>query len=338
LVAVCDVIKDRADELAAAYGGKAFYCLEELLKEQADVISICTPSGDHADQSVTALQAGFHVLCEKPMTLNLQDCDRVIAAEDYAKKRFFLVKQNRFNEPVKLLKELVVNKKMGTIVFVNSDVYWNRTRTYYTKDAWKGTMAQDGGALMTQCSHFLDLMIWIGGPATKVSAKMINLVHPYIETEDTGLITIEFANGAIGSLQYTTCVYRQNFEGSITVLGTEGTVKIGGQYLNKLVYWDVQGTRTPALTDDLPLLPDADGSYRASSSKHGEVIESVIAVLLDGEEIKTNSLQGRESIEVMQAAYISAIENRAVTLPLGGTDAAFKLNEQEPISGQKKRV
>ena len=336
LVAVCDTIEERADAFAREYGGAALYTLDDLLGQDLDVVSICTPSGMHADMSIKTLEAGNHVLCEKPMTLNLEDCDRVIEAEKKSDKKFFLVKQNRFNKPVKILKDMVFNRRLGRVSLINSDVFWNRNRAYYEKDDWKGTMAQDGGALMTQCSHFLDLMIWIGGKAVSVSARMANLSHDYIETEDTGLITIAFENGAIGSLQYTTSVYRHNFEGSMIVLGTDGTIKIGGQYLNTLEYWDVANTPNPDIGDETPLLPGADGTYKGSMSRHGDVIENVVGVLLDGLEIKTNSHQGRESIEVMQAAYISALEGREVSLPLASADAGFRLNEQAPLSGRSK--
>ena len=339
LAAVCDVVPARARAFAAEYGGTPCAALAEALALSVDVVSICTPSGLHAAMAAAALDAGAHVLCEKPMALNLADCDRVVAAEARSGRRFFLVKQNRYNAPMRALKDAVWNRRLGRLALIAADVLWNRGRAYYAADAWKGTMAEDGGALMTQCSHFLDLMVWIGGPVAAVSARMANLDHPYIETEDTGVVSLRFASGALGALAYTTCTYPRTYEGSITVLGSAGTVRVGGEYLNALERWDVRGAPRPEGADEAPLLPGADGGYKGSTSRHGDVIENVIAVLRDGEEIKTNSAQGRESIAVMQAAYLSALAGgREVPLPLTGADAAFKLDEQPPLGGRRKSV
>ena len=338
LTAVCDIIKERADNFAKQYGAKAFYNYEELLKEDFDIVSICTPSGIHAEMSINALNKNINVLCEKPMSLNISDADKIVNAEKNSNGKFFLVKQNRHNPPIKELKELVYNKKLGKIIMMGCNVFWNRNKEYYQTDDWKGTMELDGGALMTQCSHFLDLMVWIGGRVKKVNAKMFNLSHDYIETEDTGTITLVFENGSVGFLQYTTSVYEKNFEGSMTVLGTEGTIKVGGQYLDTLEFWKVHNIEKPNFEENEPLLPSKDGTYKTSKSKHDKVIENVIQVLLEGKEIATNSIQGRESIEVMQAAYISAIKNKEITLPLKGEEYSFKLDKQPPLSGHKKSV
>ena len=197
-------------------------------------------------------------------------------------------------------------------------------------------MALDGGALMTQCSHFLDLMIWIGGPIRSVFARMQNLTHPYIETEDTGFVTVHFENGAIGSLQYTMNVYEKNFEGSMTVLGTKGTIRVGGEYLNTLDKWNVEGMEMPVIEKGAEA--NDYGTYKGSMSNHDKVIENVCEVLQDGAQISANSLQGRESVEAMQAAYLSAIEHEEVYLPLRGPRYQFKLNEEPPMSNHRKKV
>ena len=196
-------------------------------------------------------------------------------------------------------------------------------------------MFMDGGALMTQCSHFLDLMVWIAGPVKSVFATMDNLAHPNIETEDTGFLTLHFENGAIGSLQYTTAVYEKNMEGTMTLVGTEGNIKIGGEYLNVLEHWNVHNMEKPVLDKGAPA--NDYGTYKGSMSNHDKVIENVCAVFLQHDNIKTTSIQGRETIEIMQAAYISAIEHREVHLPLRGAHYKFKLNEEPPFSGHKKR-
>lgn len=334
LVAVCDIKKDRADDAAKKYGCNAHYDLEDMLYEDIDILNICTPSGLHADMSVVGLMNDKHVLCEKPMTLNLVDADQVINAEKRSGKKFFLVKQNRYNPPIKALKDAVYNQKLGDISLINCNVLWNRHKQYYMDDDWKGTMKLDGGSLMTQCSHFLDLMLWIGGPVNSVFSRMENLAHPYIETEDTGFVTINFKNGAIGSLQYTMNVHDKNIEGSMTVIGSKGTIKVGGEYLNTLEKWSVNGFPEPKLEKGAEA--NDYGTYKGSMSNHDKVIANVVEVLKGKGQIAANSLQGRQSIEAMQAAYISAIEHKEIYLPLKGTHYRFKINEEPPFSGKYK--
>ncbi len=336
LCVVCDLIKEKADSLAEKYNTKTVYNFEDLLKEDVDVINICTPSGLHAEMSIMALRNRKNVLCEKPMTLNLIDAERVVEAEKESGKKFFLVKQNRYNPPIKVLKDCVYNKKLGKVSLINCNVFWNRRKDYYDESDWKGTMKLDGGALMTQCSHFLDLMIWIGGKVKRVFAEMSNMCHPYIETEDTGFITLVFENGCIGTLQYTTCTYNKNMEGSMTVLGDKGSIKVGGEYINTLEFWDVKGLEKPEIESGNPA--NDYGTYKGSMSNHDKVIENVISVLLDEGKIATNSEQGREAIEVMQAAYLSALENKPIELPLVGKMHEFKLNDQPPLSKKKKNI
>jgi len=334
LVAICDIDKAKADAAAKKYGCKAVYDINDLLKQDIDVVNVCTPSGLHAEMSIKALEAKKNVLCEKPMCLNLVDADKIVDAEKISGKKFMLVKQNRYNPPVKALKNAVFKKSLGKISLLHCDVLCNRRKEYYMQAPWRGTMNLDGGALMTQCSHFLDLMTWIGGPVKSIDAHMININHPYIEVEDTGFVTLIFENGAIGSLQYTTSVYEKNMEGSMTVLGTLGSVKIAGEYLNVLEYWNVQDVQMPILEKGAEA--NDYGTYKGSMSNHDKVIENVVKVLNGEEDIMTNSIQGRESIEVMQAAYISAIEHKEITLPLRGAHYKFKINEEPPITGNKK--
>ena len=336
LVAVCDIIKEKANNLAKKYNAKAVYDFDEILRHNIDVVNICTPSGLHAEMSVKGLKNNKHILCEKPMSLNLDDANKIVEAEKESSKKFFLVKQNRYNPPVKLLKEAVKNNKLGRISLINCNVIWNRNEDYFKNDPWRGTMHLDGGALMTQCSHFLDLMVWIGGRVKEVYAKMSNLNHPYIETEDTGFIILTFENECIGSLQYTTSAYGKNMEGSMTVIGSKGNVKIGGEYLNTLDYWHVENLEKPELEKGNP--PNDYGTYKGSMSNHDKVIENVINVISNNDEIATSSIQGMESIEVMQAAYISSLKNQSVKLPLKDDNYNFKINKQEPITGNKRSI
>ena len=334
LVVACDVEADRARTVAERYGAAESTRFDDVLTRDVDIVSICTPSGLHAEMSIRAMEAGKHVLCEKPMTMCVRDAEAVVETERRSGKRFLLVKQNRYNPPIRFLKDVVWNRRLGEVTLINCNVIWNRRKSYYDESPWRGTMRLDGGALMTQCSHFLDLMLWIGGAVESVSAVMANLTHPYVETEDAGFVMVRFRSGALGSLQYTTNAYEKNIEGSMTVLGTEGSVKVGGEYLNTLEFCNVKDFDLPALEPGNPA--NDYGSYKGSMSNHDKVIENAVEVLLDSKEIAVNSLQGLESIEALQAAYVSAIEHREIGLPLSGADRDFRLDEQPPISGAKR--
>ena len=219
LYAVCDAIEENAKSLAERFNCKYFTDYKEMIKdENINVITVCTPNGLHAEMSIDCMNAKKHVLCEKPMALDIAQADAMIKAEKENNVKLFIVKQNRFNPPIKFLKDMVKKNAFEKIYMITSNVFWNRGQEYYDQAKWRGTKRLDGGTLFTQCSHFLDLMIWIGGEVKSVFAKMDTFNHN-IETEDTGVVTLKFANGAIGILNYTTCVYKQNIEGSISLIG-----------------------------------------------------------------------------------------------------------------------
>jgi predicted dehydrogenase len=324
---VCDIRTERAAGVAAQHTCNSYCDFDELLKDtNIDVISLCTPNGMHADMAIKAMDAGKHVLCEKPMALSVIEAEKMVEANLHSGRSFFLVKQNRYNPPIVALKEAFRKNQLGNVYLINATVYWNRNRAYFEDSDWKGTKELDGGALFTQASHFLDLMLYLGGRVKSVYAVMGNVSHPYIETEDLGLVIIKFENGALGTLQYTVSVYEKNFEGTIGVLGTKGTVKIGGKYINDLEYWNVAGVPKPELEAGAP--PNDYGSYQGSMSNHDKVYKNVTDVLLHNGRISTTSLQGKESVEIMQAAYISAIQKREVNLPLQGADRTFDIRKQ----------
>jgi UDP-N-acetyl-2-amino-2-deoxyglucuronate dehydrogenase len=313
LVAVCDIIKERAEDLAQKYDCKSYQDFDEMLKDDSiGVITIATPSGFHADMSIKALQAKKHVLCEKPMALSTKDTQRVIDAETESGKKFLLIKQNKYNPPIVALKDVVYNNKLGDLIMINSNVYWNRNPEYYASAEWRGTKDLDGGSLFTLASHFLDLMIWVGGNVTSVTSVMKNFNHPQIETEDAAIAILKFDNGAIGKILITTCVLPKNIEGNLYVLGTKGTIKVGGKYLNELEHWHVEGMEQPELEPSAP--PNDYGTYQGTMSNHDKVYRNVLDVLLKGEEIKTNSLQGQESVKVIEAIYKSAETGKEVFL------------------------
>ncbi|MEA3557808.1 MAG: Gfo/Idh/MocA family oxidoreductase [Candidatus Thermoplasmatota archaeon] len=334
---VCDINENRARE-----GGKEAACrsctdFKDVLEaDDVDVVDICTPSGMHATMSVQALEAKKHALSEKPMALYLEEADRIIEAEKRTGMKFFLVKQNRYNPPVAALKRITEKGGLGQIFMIVSDVFWNRRMSYYDDEDWRGTLDRDGGALFTQSSHFVDLLLWLSSKPVRVEASMSNIQHPSIDTEDLGSVKILFDNGAMAVLNYTTAIFEKNLEGSITVLGTKGSVKIGGKYLNELSIWNVEGVEKPEIPPGKP--PNTyKGGYQGSMSNHDKVFENVVQVLRsDGKiPIAVGAEPGRITVEVMQAAHISALQKRPVDLPLTGKDADFKLPASTPFPMRK---
>jgi UDP-N-acetyl-2-amino-2-deoxyglucuronate dehydrogenase len=306
LVAVCDIVAEKAGVMAQKYGAKAYNNLEEMLKGEPliDVVSICSPNGLHAEHSIKSLNAGFHVLCEKPMALTVHDCGEMIKAGERTNKRLFAIKQNRFNPPVEAVKNLVEQGKLGKIFSIQLSCFWNRNPDYY-QNSWKGTMKLDGGTLFTQFSHFIDLLYWLIGDVKDVKALMGNYAHQgIIEFEDTGVVIMEFYNGAIGTVNYTVNSYRKNMEGSLTIFGEKGTVKIGGQYLNELEYQEIEGYRI----ENLPEGNKANnyGNYQGSMSNHDKVYDNLIEVLQNNAAISTSSFEGLKTVEIIEKIYKAA--------------------------------
>jgi UDP-N-acetyl-2-amino-2-deoxyglucuronate dehydrogenase len=308
LAAVCDIIPSRSEELASKYNCVAYNSLEDLLAVQKDldVVSICTPNGMHASHSIQALRSGFHVLCEKPMALSIQDCSDMIKEAEKANRRLFIVKQNRFNPPVVALKMVIDEGKLGKIYSVQLNCFWNRNNEYYM-NSWKGTKSLDGGTLFTQFSHFIDLLYWLIGDVKDVNAYLGNYNHKgVIEFEDTGTVNLLFHSGAIGTINYTVNSHETNMEGSLTVFGEKGTVKIGGQYLNELEYQSIEGY----VIKDLPPGNPANnyGKYFGSMSNHEKVYQNVIDVLLKGDVIATNGFEGLKTVEIIDKIYSNAVK------------------------------
>jgi UDP-N-acetyl-2-amino-2-deoxyglucuronate dehydrogenase len=307
LVAVCDVVPEKADALALQYGAKAYYSLGSLLEneKQVDVASVCSPNGLHATHSIECLRAGMHVLCEKPMGLSVNECGEMIKASERANKRLFAIKQNRFNPPVEAVKNLIDEGRLGKIYSIQLSCFWNRNADYY-KNSWKGTLDMDGGTLFTQFSHFIDLLYWMLGDVRTVHAYMNNYAHKdTIEFEDTGVVIMEFQNGAIGTVNYTVNSYQKNMEGSLTIFGEKGTVKIGGQYLNELEYQNIEGYKI----ENLPEGNKANnyGTYQGSMSNHDKIYDNLIEVLQRNASIATNSFEGLKTVEIIERIYQSAI-------------------------------
>ncbi len=314
LMAVCDPVKEKADELAKRFGVKAYYDYNEFLQDPSiEVVSICTPSGMHAAQTIAAANAKKHVICEKPMALSLEDCDAMISECAKNNVRLFVVKQNRHNEPIKILKEAIEKEKLGRVYMIIANVLWNRTNLYYKQASWRGTRALDGGALMNQSSHFVDLMHWLGGNVKSVYSQMGTFKHD-IEAEDTGSVMLKFENGAIGAINYTTCIYDKNMEGSITVLGTRGSVKIGGKYVNEIEHWNVEGMQAPELKEEHR--PNDYGFYQGSSANHDKFYRNVLDVLTGKAHNSIVGSEGKKAVEIILAAKKSAETGAPVELPM----------------------
>jgi predicted dehydrogenase len=306
LVAVCDIDLAKAESLAGKYNAKPYKDLSEMLAAhpEIDVVAVCSPNGLHAEHSIKALKAGFHVLCEKPMALSVYDCGEMISAAERANKRLFIVKQNRFNPPVAAVKAVIDEGRLGKIYSVQLNCFWNRNNEYY-KDSWKGTRDMDGGTLFTQFSHFIDLLYWLIGDVKDVNVFTGNFNHNnIIEFEDTGVVSLKFYNNAIGTINYTVNSFDKNMEGSLTIFAEKGTVKIGGQYLNELEYQNIENYKIENLPAGNP--PNNYGKYFGSMSNHDKVYSNLNEVLTNGGVIATNGFEGLKTIEIIDKIYTAA--------------------------------
>ncbi len=306
LSAVCDIKPERANDFAEKYSADPYNAIEELLKNEnnIDVVSICTPNSFHTEHTILALKAGKNVLCEKPMAISVSDCKRMMIEADKSGKDLFIVKQNRFNPPVAALKEVIDSGKLGKLLNVELNCFWNRNDEYYRQSDWKGKKAIDGGTLFTQFSHFIDLLYWLIGDFKSLNGIGRNFIHnELVEFEDTGVVMGEFENGALCTINYTVNSHKQNMEGSITVFGEKGTVKIGGQYLNVLEYQSIDGFEITGLPASRPA--NDYGFYQGSMSNHEKVYENVLDVLTKGGTIAANAYEGMKTVEIIERIYKS---------------------------------
>lgn len=306
LIAVCDTVKEKAEAIAKQYNAKAYSNIDDLLvnEKTVDVVSVCSPNGLHAQHSIQSLKAGFHVLCEKPMAINVNDCGEMIKTAERYNKRLFAIKQNRFNPPVEAVKNIIDEGRLGKIFSVQLSCFWNRNADYY-QNSWKGTKDMDGGTLYTQFSHFVDLLYWMFGDIKDVEAYTANYAHQgIIEFEDTGVVILKFQNGAIGTINYTVNSYGKNMEGSLTIFGEKGTVKIGGQYLNELEYQNIDGYKI----ENLPVGNTANnyGNYQGSMSNHDKVYQNLVDVLTNNASISTSAFEGLKTVEIIDKIYYKA--------------------------------
>jgi UDP-N-acetyl-2-amino-2-deoxyglucuronate dehydrogenase len=312
LVGVCDIDPAALDRAVARTGAPGFASLEELLaRTDADAVILATPSGLHADQAVMVAEAGRHVMTEKPMATSWRDGNRMVEVCDRAGVQLFVVKQNRRNATLQLLKRAVAARRFGRIFMVNINVFWSRPQSYYDSAAWRGTWEFDGGAFMNQASHYVDLLDWLIGPVESVQAYTATLARR-IEVEDTGVVSIRWRTGALGSMNVTMLTYPKNYEGSITILGETGTVRVGGVAVNRIDHWEFA---EPHPDDELV----AQASYETTSVYgfgHPAYYDNVIQSLRGEATPETDGREGLRSLEILIATYLSARDGTRVALPL----------------------
>ncbi len=306
LVSVVDVKADQFEGLDLFKTQPHKYnSLDEFLekdKNESDVVNIATPNGFHAEQAIKLLNAGYHVVIEKPMGLSVESCEKVLSAMIETGKQAFVVKQNRYSPPSLWLKKVISEKIIGDVLMVQTNCYWNRDERYYSKSDWRGTIDLDGGALFTQFSHFIDLLYWVFGDIKNVYAVIKNFTHPELQNfDDSGFAQFEFLNGGIGSLNYSTSCWDKNMESSITVLGTKGSLKIGGQYMNEIEYCHIQDYRMPKLEKTNP--PNDYGPYKGSAANHHYVIENVVNALKGNKSATTNIFEGMKVVGFIEKIY-----------------------------------
>ncbi len=305
LVAVCD-IDPEARGAAAALDIEVYEDFSLLLQRpDIHVVCVCTPNYLHAEHSVLALNAGIHVLCEKPMCMTTAEADQMIAAAKSNEKQIMVVKQNRYNPAVMWVKSLLEEDRIGSIHTASVRGYWNRNKNYYEQSNWRGDLHKDGGCIYTQFSHFVDILYHLLGDVEVIYGETANDMHPYINTEDSGTFYIKNKKGAKISFQYSTCAYDQNMEGSITLIAERGSLTIGGKYMNEISYAAIEGESIPELKPSHN--PNAYPSgYEGTMSNHDQVIQNVVDVLQNNAPIKTSAEEGRDVVSIIERMYKAA--------------------------------
>lgn len=303
LIALVDV-KDRKSLNIDNYDVPFFSSLDDLLHSglEIDVVNIASPNGFHAEQALKCLEAKKHVVVEKPMALTKQDAEKVIFKALHVHRHVFAVMQNRYSPPSVWIKELIESGKLGKIFLVQLNCYWNRDKRYYKPDSWHGKKDLDGGTLFTQFSHFIDIMYWLFGDIENIQTKFQDFNHADLtDFEDSGLISFDFNRGGMGCLNYSTSIYDQNLESSMTIIAENGSVKIGGQYMNEVEHCHIKDYMMPELA---PTNPGNDyGAYKGSAANHHYVIENVIDVLKENGTISTNALEGLKVVDIIERIY-----------------------------------
>ncbi len=312
LVGVCDINPMALNEAIVRTGAPGYLHLTQMLeKSDADLLVLTTPSGLHPEQAIQVARAGKHVMIEKPMATRWHDGLRMVKACDDANVRMFVVKQNRRNATLQLLKRAVEQGRFGKIYSIALNVFWTRPQEYYDSAKWRGTWEFDGGAFMNQASHYIDLLDWVGGPVESVMAYTGTLARD-IEVEDTGVAAIRWRNGAMGTLNVTMLTYPKNMEGSITILGEKGSVRIGGIAVNDIQTWEFAESHE----DDEKVKSASYDTTSVYGFGHPLYYDNVINTLRGEAEAETDGREGLKSLELLIAMYLSARDGKRIALPL----------------------
>lgn len=304
LVALCD-IRPKEELGIEAYLVAFFSDMTSLLQSglDIDVINICVPNGLHAELAIQAIESGHHVVIEKPMALQVQDAERVLQTSLKYQKEVFCVMQNRYSPPSVWIKQMIDSGRLGKIYLVQLNCFWNRDERYYKPGGWHGDACLDGGTLFTQFSHFIDIMYWLFGDIQHIQARFADFNHQQLtDFEDSGLVTFEFVNGGMGCFNYSTAVWNKNMESSMLIVAENGSVKIGGQYMNEVEYCHIKDYEMPELA---PTNPGNDyGPYKGSAQNHNFVIRNVVEVLQHtGTQNTTTALEGLKIVDIIRRIY-----------------------------------
>jgi UDP-N-acetyl-2-amino-2-deoxyglucuronate dehydrogenase len=305
LIALCDVLPDE-DLNIENFIVPRYFDISSMLEAHPDidVVNIATPNGLHAKQAMEVLNYSKHVVIEKPIALNKFDAESIIFQALRVNKRVFAVMQNRFSPPSVWIKELLESGILGKIFMVQLNCFWNRDERYYTRGSWHGTKDLDGGTLFTQFSHFIDLLYWLFGDVSNIKSKFFDFNHNHLtDFEDSGVITFDFKESGSGVLCFSTSIWDANLESSMTIIAENGSIKIGGQYMDKVECCNVKNYQMPILEKTNP--GNDYGSYKGSAQNHNFVIENVVNVLNRKENISTNALEGLKVVEIIENIYKS---------------------------------
>lgn len=307
LVAMCDVLQK--EKAGITYEVPLFNDINELLDANLplDIVSIATPNGLHEEHAIKSLRKGHHVVIEKPMALTKSGCEKIIYEAYNSHKQVFCIMQNRYSPPSIWLKNLLVNGTLGKIYMVQINCYWNRDDRYYKKGNWHGTKDLDGGTLFTQFSHFIDIMYWLFGDITNIQAKFSDFNHKgTTDFEDSGFVSFDFVKGGMGCFNFSTSVWDRNLESSLTIIAENGSLMVGGQYMNEVKYCHIKDYVMPELPPSNP--PNDYGLYKGSAANHHYIFENVVDVLKRKAPITTNAMEGLKVVEIIEKIYKSALD------------------------------
>ena len=310
LVAMVD-IRSQQECAAEDFNVPFFTTMEELFASglEFDVVNICTPNGLHAEQSLKALSEKKNVVCEKPMGLTKESCERILFKALQESKHVFCVMQNRYSPPSEWIKSVITDGLIGEIYMVQLNCYWNRDDRYYKSGGWKGTADLDGGTLFTQFSHFIDIMYWLFGDIKNIQGKFADFNHQTTTAfEDSGFVSFDFMSGGMGSINYSTSIANQNLESSMTIIGKNGSVKIGGQYMNEVEVCAISGYEMPILKESNPA--NDYGPYKGSAANHNYIISNVIDTLKGRTSPTTNALEGMKVVDIIERIYTVRDKNK----------------------------